>query len=90
MRNGGQVALAEVPHSALLLGDGTGRAARKSFCKKNGREGGRADRDLRFHCGGVEKELWIVPESGHVKAMDNFTGEFKERVGAFVDDVLDE
>lgn len=43
-----------------------------------------------YEAAGGEKELWIVPESGHVKAMDNFTGEFKERVGAFVDDVLDE
>ncbi|GAB3805931.1 alpha/beta hydrolase [Virgibacillus kimchii] len=39
---------------------------------------------------GGEKELWIVPEAGHTDAMDNFTGEFKEKVGAFIDRVLDE
>ncbi|MFA1822302.1 alpha/beta hydrolase [Virgibacillus oceani] len=39
---------------------------------------------------GGEKELWIVPDAGHTDAMDNITGEFKERVGAFVDRVLGE
>src|SRR5690625_284775 len=39
---------------------------------------------------GGEKELWIVPETGHTDAMDNITGEFIDSVGAFVDRVLGE
>ncbi|GAA0466721.1 alpha/beta hydrolase [Alkalibacillus silvisoli] len=38
---------------------------------------------------GGENELWIVPEAGHTKAFDNVTEEFYERVGDFVDRVID-
>lgn len=37
---------------------------------------------------GGEKELWLVPETGHTKAMDNITSEFQRRVGDFLDGVL--
>lgn len=37
---------------------------------------------------GGEKELWIVPETGHTKAMDNITDEFLGRVGTFLDGIL--
>jgi hypothetical protein len=43
-----------------------------------------------YDAAGGEKELWIVPDTGHVKAMDNFTGEFLDRLGEFVDKVMEE
>jgi hypothetical protein len=43
-----------------------------------------------YDAAGGEKELWIVPEAGHTDAMDNITGEFKDKVGGFIDRVLDE
>ena len=43
-----------------------------------------------YDAAGGEKELWIVPQAGHTKAMENITGEFSERVGTFVDGVLGE
>ncbi|TFJ92407.1 alpha/beta hydrolase [Lentibacillus salicampi] len=41
-----------------------------------------------YDAAGGEKELWIVPDAGHTKAFDNVTGEYQERVGAFVDEVI--
>lgn len=42
-----------------------------------------------FEVAGGEKELWLVPETGHTKAFDNVTEEFQERVGKFIDQVID-
>ncbi len=39
---------------------------------------------------GGKKELWIVPETGHTKTVDNITGEFLERVGTFLDGIFSE
>ncbi|MBD7984938.1 alpha/beta fold hydrolase [Sporosarcina sp. Sa2YVA2] len=37
-----------------------------------------------------DKDLWIVPDAGHVKAYDNVTMEFERRLQTFLDSVMKE
>ncbi|MFD1362866.1 alpha/beta hydrolase [Lentibacillus salinarum] len=41
-----------------------------------------------YEAAGGDKELWLVPETGHTKAFDNVTGEYQDHVKAFVDRAL--
>lgn len=41
-----------------------------------------------FDAANGEKELWLVPNTGHTKAYENVTHEYEQRVKAFLDKVL--
>ena len=43
-----------------------------------------------YEAAGGEKELWLVPGSGHTKAFDNVTQEFQDRALEFIHKVIEE
>lgn len=45
--------------------------------------------DVIYEAAGGEKELWLVPRTGHTNAFENHTEEYQERVGEFINQVLE-